>query len=500
MTKGKTVSVGQENITVTEEKIKKKRESGLILVHAIVVSFFMFIFGRICPPLGAITPLGMQILGIFIGMLYGWTTSGMIWPSLLGMVAFAGTGMMPMTDFLKVSFGNETVVFILFMFVFTAVIDEVGLINFIANWFISRKLVAGRPWVFSFILLIGCFVASQINMFVAILVFWGIIYIVAERFGFQKYDGWTTFMVMGVVVASAIGGCVLPYKLVPLAMLGVYRTVTGGEINFFQYVCFSLPITLLIMVVFVLVGRLIIRPDVKGLANLSVDFVNKEDLRLNKKQKTAFLYLLIFIVLMLLPGALPKELALRQFLDQIGIVGIVMLMIVFMFWTYFDGKPLMDFKKMASQGVGWDIFIIFSMVIPFASIFTNDVTGIKQQMLAMLQPVLAGRSPMIFIFLVMLLAVILTNLANNMVVGAALIPVIYAIGSVSGVNIMAAVAVLIIVINLAFITPAASPGAAMIFANEWVRAKDIYKIAFVFVAVAFLVTAIFGIIWANLVY
>lgn len=121
-------------------------------------------------------------------------------------------------------------------------------------------------------------------------------------------------------------------------------------------------------------------------------------------------------------------------------------------------------------------------------------------MLAMLQPVLAGRSPMIFIFLVMLLAVILTNLANNMVVGAALIPVIYAIGSVSGVNIMAAVAVLIIVINLAFITPAASPGAAMIFANEWVRAKDIYKIAFVFVAVAFLVTAIFGIIWANLVY
>ena len=177
-----------------------------------------------------------------------------------------------------------------------------------------------------------------------------------------------------------------------------------------------------------------------------------------------------------------------------------MLMIVFMFWTYFDGKPLMDFKKMASQGVGWDIFIIFSMVIPFASIFTNDVTGIKQQMLAMLQPVLAGRSPMIFIFLVMLLAVILTNLANNMVVGAALIPVIYAIGSVSGVNIMAAVAVLIIVINLAFITPAASPGAAMIFANEWVRAKDIYKIAFVFVAVAFLVTAIFGIIWANLVY
>ena len=479
---GKNVSLADENITVNAKNTKKARKGNLVFLHAAICIFFMFIFGIICPPIGSITPLGMKILGIFIGMLYGWTTSGMIWPSLLGMVAFASTGMMPMTEF------------------FTAVIDEVGLINFIANWFISRKIVAGRPWVFSFILLIGCFVASQINMFVAILVFWGIIYIVADKFGFQKYDGWTTFMVMGVVVASAIGGCVLPYKLVPLAMLGVYRTVTGGDINFFQYVCFSLPITLLIMVVFVLVGRLIIRPDVKGLKNLSVDFVNKEDLILNKKQKTAFAYLIIFIVLMLAPGALPKTWAIRQFLDQIGIVGIVMLMIVLMFWTYFDGKPLMDFKKMAAQGVGWDIFIIFAMVIPFASIFTNDATGIKQFMLDVLKPLLAGHSPMIFLFLVMLLGVILTNFANNMVIGAALIPVIYAIGSAMGINIMAAVAVLIIIINLAFVTPAASPGAAMIFANEWVRAKDIYKMALVFVAVAFIITVFAGIFWANIIY
>ena len=100
----------------------------------------------------------------------------------------------------------------------------------------------------------------------------------------------------------------------------------------------------------------------------------------------------------------------------------------------------------------------------------------------------------------MLLGVILTNFANNMVIGAALIPVIYAIGSAMGINIMAAVAVLIIIINLAFVTPAASPGAAMIFANEWVRAKDIYKMALVFVAVAFIITVFAGIFWANIIY
>ena len=139
-------------------------------------------------------------------------------------------------------------------------------------------------------------------------------------------------------------------------------------------------------------------------------------------------------------------------------------------------------------------------VVPFAGLFTSDATGIKPFIVGLVQPVLSTLSPLAFMIITMLLATILTNFANNMVVGAALIPVIYAIGSAMGVNIMAAVAVLIIVINLAFVTPAASPGAAMIFANEWVRAKDIYKMAIVFVAVAFIVTAICGIFWANIVY
>ena len=35
----------------------------------------------------AITPWGMQTIGIFIGVLYGWTVDSKIWPSLLGIVA-----------------------------------------------------------------------------------------------------------------------------------------------------------------------------------------------------------------------------------------------------------------------------------------------------------------------------------------------------------------------------------------------------------------------------
>ena len=47
MLKGKNVSIGKENVTITDENIKKKRKGNLVLVHAVVVIFFMFIQNKI---------------------------------------------------------------------------------------------------------------------------------------------------------------------------------------------------------------------------------------------------------------------------------------------------------------------------------------------------------------------------------------------------------------------------------------------------------------------
>lgn len=477
-----------------------KDKSKTIWLHAIVMVFFMFIFGRICPPISCVTPLGMKLIGVFIGVLYGWTTCGILWPSLLAWVGIASTGMMPVKDYIKISFGNDTVVFILFVCIFTAVITEVGLVDFISNWILSRKWVAGNPWAYTVALLIGCFIASEINMLPAILVFWSIVYATAEKFGLEKGDPWVTYMIMGIGVIASFGGILLPYHMVPLVVLGVASGVTGLEINFLQYVCFAVPVTLLTIVLYVLVGRFIIRPDMTKLNHLQIDFVDKEKLCLTKKQKIAAIYLLAFMMLMLVPGALPKELFVRQFLDQIGNVGITFLLLVSMFWIYIDGKPFMNFSKMASKGVNWDIYIIFIFVIPFATIFTSEATGIKQALLTALQPVLSGHSPVVFVLLVMLVAGVLTNFANNMVVGTSLIPIIYAVGSASGIDIMATVAVLILAISFSFATPAASTAAAMVFANDWISRKEAYKSGIAFSVLGLLILVPIGILLANLIF
>ncbi len=473
-----------------------------VLLHALIVLFFMFAFSHIVPPIGSITPFGMQILGIFIGLLYGWTTSNLIWPTLLGMIAVVNTGAYTMKAFFAISFGNDTVVFLLFIFVFTGMVDAVGLINFIANWFISRKCVNGRPWVFSALVLYGAFFAGGfVNMFAALVVFWGIIYIVAQKFGFKPYDKYPTLMIFGIGLASFIGGAVLPYKLLPLGMIGAYSTMTGQGINFMQYVAYSLPIALLLMALYILICRFVFRPELKNLSQISIDFVDPLDLKLSKTQKAVFAFLIGFIILMLVPGLLPKAWGVTQFINRIGIGGCVMGIIVLAYWVTIDGQPLMDFKKMANLGMSWEMFIIFAMVLPFAAIFSSESTGISAFIIETLSPMLIGKPTAIFIVLIIVLPTIITNFANNLVVGIAFLPILLSIGTGMGLNIDAMFVTLTFAVNLAFVTPAASPGAAILFANtDWLRPKDIYKYASIYIIVAVIFLLTLGLLWASLIF
>ena len=98
----------------------EKKKMNLLPFHVIVTLLLMFGFGHL-PCFGPVTPLGMQLLGIFLGLVYAWTATSLLWPSLLGIAAISLWGIMPMTEFAKVSFGNSTVVFIFFIFIWSYV-------------------------------------------------------------------------------------------------------------------------------------------------------------------------------------------------------------------------------------------------------------------------------------------------------------------------------------------------------------------------------------------
>lgn len=64
---------------------KRPKDDLKMLVHSAIGLSFMLLF-PLLPPFEPITPVGMHILGIFIGMVYLWSALNSIWPSIFGIV------------------------------------------------------------------------------------------------------------------------------------------------------------------------------------------------------------------------------------------------------------------------------------------------------------------------------------------------------------------------------------------------------------------------------
>ena len=68
-----------------------KSKDGIYWLNTAVTLLLMFGIGYL-EPWGSLEPLGMKVLGIFLGMLWGWTTIGFVWPSMLGLLALGLSG------------------------------------------------------------------------------------------------------------------------------------------------------------------------------------------------------------------------------------------------------------------------------------------------------------------------------------------------------------------------------------------------------------------------
>ena len=58
------------------------------------------------PPL---TPVGMKVLGIFIAVLFLWSTVGLAWPALMGIVALGMSGYCTVNEAIALSLGSSVV-------------------------------------------------------------------------------------------------------------------------------------------------------------------------------------------------------------------------------------------------------------------------------------------------------------------------------------------------------------------------------------------------------
>ena len=109
------------------------------LLHGAVILLFMIGFGFL-PPFGAITPYGMQILGIFFGLVYAWSIGIVFWPSLFAFIMFATVQHIPVLSMLATMM-NEQVMTVLIILLFCYALEACGLMRWIGLWLLRQKII-----------------------------------------------------------------------------------------------------------------------------------------------------------------------------------------------------------------------------------------------------------------------------------------------------------------------------------------------------------------------
>lgn len=480
--------------------MKTEKKMNWFYVHVCITLFFMFGFGFL-PPLEPITPLGMKLVGIFIGLVYAWSTTTMIWPSLLGMIAIVLSGVVDLETLFADGFGNNTVVFILLVFVFAAAIEETGLTEYLARFLMNLSWAKGHPWRLVFIILFGSYIiTAATSLYPVVLIFWSIIYDICKTTGYKPYDKFPTLMLIGIMICATSGSLCLPFKAVAMMFNGAYGALTGITVGFLPWLSFSLSVGFSGILVYMFLMRFAFGLDLSDMEQASRESYLAAA-KITQSQRFSLIMLVSFVVLAILPALVPKTL-LGQILTKIGSQGILLCILALMILIRVDGKPLLNFKIAASRGIIWDVIIMFVVVFPLSSYLTAEGTGVREFLNSAVGPLVTGHSPLIFTLLMIILPTIITNFANNAVVALIFLSVLCSLAETLGIQNATPIAVaLAFCTQYAFLTPAASAPAAVLFGNtEWLRAKDIYKYMSVSVATITVLTIIWTLTLGNIVF
>lgn len=473
-------------------------------IHLVIGIGIMLLFRYLPFQLPCITPIGMEILGIFIGTLYLWTTSDPIISSILSIFLVGLSGYSTMNEVLTATFGNPILVQVLFLLTAINCLIENNLTEYCGRFFLTRKICLGRPWVLAFFIMLGSMLMGAfMGGFTPIFLFCPILYDIFETVGLKKHDKFPTIMLILVTVATLLGFPIPPFMGNGLALISNYASVTGNmgtviEINNAGYLLTGLIHATVCIVVLVLFCKFVLRPDTSKLKELKMETLNKNPLPpMSLRQKFIAISFTVFILILLIPSVLPTH-PVGRFVKA-NTYGIAAFYVFLLCAIRISKKPLMDFSSTMKR-FSWSTYFLIASAILLGNTLTNESTGVSAFLNTVLMPVLQNVPASAFAVIIMILTVILTNVCNSFVIGLLMQPVIATFCMATGMNSAPVVSMMILfVLSSAAITPAASPFAALLFGNkDWLKSGEIYKYTTIFVVIELAIVLLISMPVANL--
>lgn len=466
------------------------------------ISFVIMLAGSFLPAPAPVTRMGMQVIFVFIGMIYGWCVSTMMWPSLLGILMLGLTEYMASSTASFTAFiTNSSVLGMVTSFVVLGFLASSGLLVTIAKWIVTRKSLVGKPWKFIVVIsLVVWFASAVFHTVVTMILFFSLILGLLKDMGYTKEDMLPTFMLMDIAIIAAFGAMWLPFMPNALFVQGLIFTSVGANLTTLQYLgCISLP-SFLAVVVYLLVGRFLLRIDTTKFIKASESAAD-EIIEVTATQKHAIVALIIFVLGVGLPAVCPATWPPIAVLNRMGIVGVsIAVTIGLIVLNGKDGKPIATFKEMASEGYGdFSAIVLSGSILLVGASVTAKGTGIVEAISAFLLPLINQMSIALFIAVIAIFLALISQVSMNMVLMMIFSPLLAAVLSSVGANPIMSIMVAYLAPNVAFLAPSGSMPAALVFSRtDWVEKKNLYKIVVPWVILAVMMFIILTLTLPNI--
>ena len=443
-----------------------KRYTPMEWVHIAVNLLLMFGFGFL-PTFSTVTPIGMKLLGVFLGVIYGYSTCGVIWPSLFAIVAFGLSGYSNMNAVVSSAMGGSVVFQIIVQYFAAGAIIIYGFGKWFVRWSLSQKIFQGKPefytWCFMFVFMWSAIVVSQIPMGLLLYAIWGDI---ADSCGYEKDSSFRYYGFGGILLSLMMGGAMVPFKSWQLGLAGTWKEVTGGNINLGLMLLITGIAGAIIISLYVWLGAKLFKVDFSIMKAFDVEKLGEESKVLRPRAKRIVIVFIATMLITIYAGTFlkaPGAAFINNTLTAGGIFCLCAAILMILPSGEGDGKPCIVFDdiKGSDSAVSWPVIFMCAVTIPLASAVTNEATGVLPWLSSLVSPIFEGKSPIFILIFTIVVMGILTNVGSNIAFGGAMIPVISPFVIASGMNPVMAGAALIWIANMGLILPGASAPASI---------------------------------------
>lgn len=472
------------------------------LVNLCVGLAFMFLF-RYIPAPEPMTALGMQVVGLFIGTIYLIATVHPAWPALLAIAVLITTPMYSFKTAFASSFGHWVPTFVMSIMLLSYALVKSGLAKRITIWFMTREAARKSPWNFLMLYFGSIFVLGFfLDVFALMAFYFAAIELICVELGYEKRSRFATALVLGTAFMIVTMGASTGFQPHVAIVLGLYNNITGNSIGMFEYTAWSILPLVAIYFMYLGIVKFVIRPDFSRFKNFDPDTLKKEVGPITLQEILIGAIYLLVVLGWFLPGFFNiigvKNAAVSAFgsysLVWPAFIGIVLMSIIRV-----EGKPLMDLKIAARQGVPWHIIFLIVGNMILASALTHADTGFTDWFTMVLQPLTQGASLFTLFLFGAVFTAILTNLGSNSVAGIVAFQLVALLIKDPSVLLLVALPVAFST-RLATMLPSSFVGMGLTYGNDWIDPKKILPYGFLFVVLSIIILMVIGYPMAQLIF